>query len=222
MSAKSATRAVRIAALAAALSLGACDRSGREGDLAEIDNQIIANETDPALTSALEDQILVDPALTQQSNVNAVRPPETPMQAQYPVTRNATVRGKSVQGAAQAGDAGMVNLCNAAFKYGNDWGSRLPQPFAVYPGARIVEAAGADAADCHARVVSFTTRAAPQQVLDWYRQRASGGGYSAEQQQRGADLVLAGSREGNEGAYFLIVTPLPKGSEVALIVNTGA
>ena len=42
-------------------------------------------DADPALTSTLEDQILVDPALAQQSNNNTVRPSETPTQAQYPL-----------------------------------------------------------------------------------------------------------------------------------------
>jgi hypothetical protein len=68
---------IRIAALAAALTLAGCD-SGRDAELAKLDNQITGKDSDPALTSALEDQILVDPALTQQSNRNAVRPPETP------------------------------------------------------------------------------------------------------------------------------------------------
>src|SRR3546814_13072051 len=66
----------RSAALAAALSLAACGDGSDEAELANLDQQI-ANETDPALTSALEDQIMVDPTLSQQSNHNAVRPPES-------------------------------------------------------------------------------------------------------------------------------------------------
>src|SRR5688500_16648744 len=76
----------RFTALAAALSLSACGR-GDESDLASLDNQIVGNDSDPALTSALQDQILVDPALTNQSNRNAVRPPETPTRAQYPASQ---------------------------------------------------------------------------------------------------------------------------------------
>src|SRR3954469_20158835 len=62
----------------------------RGGDnLADIDNAIAGNDSDPALTSALQDQILVDPTLAQQSNCNAVRTPGAPAQAQYPVTQPA-------------------------------------------------------------------------------------------------------------------------------------
>jgi hypothetical protein len=58
-------------------------------------------------------------------------------------------------------------------------------------------------------------------VLDFYRTRALDGGYSAEQQRRDGDHVLAGS--GRDGAhYYLIVTPKPNGSDVALIANKGA
>ena len=64
----------RSAALAGLLVLAAC--SGGEGNnLAALDNELLANGADPALTSALEDQILVDPNLVQQAHPNTVRPP---------------------------------------------------------------------------------------------------------------------------------------------------
>jgi hypothetical protein len=47
----------------------------------------------------------------------------------------------------------------------------------------------------------------------------TGRGYTAEQQQRGGDQVLGGTR--GESAYYLIVTPQGSGSDVALIVNNG-
>ena len=80
---RSATRFLRTAALAGLIALAGCARGG-DNNLADIDNELIANGTDPALTSALEDQIMVDPNLVQQANPNSVRPPETPVQAQYP------------------------------------------------------------------------------------------------------------------------------------------
>ena len=70
-------------AAAGLLALAACNR-GDDNNLAEMDNSLIGNGADPALTSALEDQILVDPNLVQQTHPNSARPPETPVQAQYP------------------------------------------------------------------------------------------------------------------------------------------
>ena len=217
----------RILAVASALSLGAC--RDNQSELAKLDNQIIGNDADPALTSALEDQIMVDPALTQQSNRNAVRPPETPTQAQYPLPqggqqpgrRAASVRGSGAgaRASAQSADAGSGG-CGPDFDYDMQWARRLPAAFAVYPGSRITDAAGSDTAECRARVVTFTTGDAPQRVLDYYAARASRAGYSAEHQRRAGDHILAGTNGGN-GAFYLIVTPTRSGSEVALIANQG-
>lgn len=230
------------AAVAALLALAGCGR-GDESELAEIDNQLIGNDTDPALTSALEDQILVDPALVQQSNPNSVRPPETPVQAQYPLGAAPDEQRRAAAGrepprrppterrteAARSGEAGepraavgaSAAACGANFQYGPEWAQRLPAAFSLYPGARLDEAAGVDRGDCHMRVVTFTTADRPRQVLDWYRRIAERGGYSAEHQTRGGDQVLGGVNQGADGAFYLIVTPRRSGSDVALIVNTG-
>jgi hypothetical protein len=88
---------LRSAVLAAALTLGACEGAEDEAELASLDNQITGNEADPALTSALEDQIMVDPNLAQQSNRNAIRPPETPTQAQYPLPQQGAQDGSALK-----------------------------------------------------------------------------------------------------------------------------
>src|SRR5436190_21971789 len=89
---KAAHIVARSAAIAALLALAACNRGG-DNNLAEVDNSLIGNGADPALTSALEDQILVDPNLVQQTHPNTVRPPETPVQAQYPTDGGNAVAG---------------------------------------------------------------------------------------------------------------------------------
>lgn len=235
-----ATRAAmlfRAAAISAALILAGCDASNDDAKLASLDNEIVGNDADPALTSALEDQILVDPALTQQSNKNAVRPPQNPAQAQYPLPAEtpAPKRAAAAQAAPAGGtttaaptaraavaeESGTVD-CAAALDYNAGWARRLPAGFAVYPGARLGEVAGTDRPDCRARVVTFRTAAAPDQVLEWYRSRAAGAGYSAERQARQGDQILAGRNAQSGGAYYLILTPVRAGgSEVALIVNGG-
>ena len=221
----------RTAALLAALSLGACDVSGDDAKLASLDNEIVGNDSDPALTSALEDQILVDPALTQQSNKNAVRPPESPTQAQYPLPAEAPPPRPAASAPAAttapaarpaAGQASGTADCVSALDYNAAWARRLPAGFGLYPGARLGEVAGTDRSDCRARIVTFKTAAAPEQVLEYYRARATGAGYSADRHVRQGDHVLAGRNARSGGAYYLILTPAPAGgSEVALIVNGG-
>jgi hypothetical protein len=227
---KSAAILFRSAALAGLLALAACGR-GDQNNLAEMDNSLIGNGADPALTSALEDQILVDPNLVQQTHPNTARPPETPVQAQYPadgaggnaVGGNAAGAGARAQASASAAGGGAgpptPSACGTPFAYGNEWANRLPAEFPAYPGSRVTEAAGSDRGDCHMRVVTFTTADPYNRVLEHYRSLADRAGFSAEQQARGGDQVLGGTR--GEAAYYLIVTPTQGGSDVALILNNG-
>ncbi|HEY0111959.1 MAG TPA: hypothetical protein VGB59_02275 [Allosphingosinicella sp.] len=96
---------LRLAALSAAVALAGCGGT-KEQNLASLEN-----EADPALASALNDQILVDPNLTAQSNKNAVRPPATPTQAHYPPPAPA---GASTAATAAAGAKGGNSASPAA------------------------------------------------------------------------------------------------------------
>jgi hypothetical protein len=95
----------------------------------------------------------------------------------------------------------------------------MPAEFPAYPGGHLSEAAGNDRGACRIRVISFTTADPAQHVVDFYRGLAGRAGYSAEQQARGGDQVLGGTH--GDAAYYLIVTPMRGGSDVALIVNNG-
>jgi hypothetical protein len=208
--------------LAGLLALAACGAGTESNNLSAIDNELRANSIDPALTGALEDPIAVDNNLNQQANPNSARPPEAPVQAQYPADgRPGESGGAGARSAAGGGPAQPPSAasCGGAFDYGPQWASRMPAEFPAYPGGRVTEAAGNDHGDCRMRVVTFTTADAPARVLDRYRILAARAGYSAEQRQRGGDQVLGGLR--GESAYYLIVTPVRAGSEVALIVNQG-
>lgn len=203
------------------LALGGCGSTQTaENNLSAIDNQIAQADIDPAITTAVEDQILVDPALVGQSNPNAVRQPERPLQAPYP-TGDAAPRG-GVQQASVPADpsAPIAGACGVPFQMGNDWAQRLPAEFPLYPGATVTEAAGVNAGNCRMRVVSFTSADNAQRVLDFYAGAAQRAGYDADRQVRGGDQVLGGTK-GSDGAYYLIVTPKEHGVEADLIVNGG-
>ncbi len=201
-----------------ALALAGCQRTDQA---TKPDNKSAGAQADPALTSALEDQILVDPALTQQSNKNAVRPPETPAQAQYPAEPNSRA-SVAEQARKSLWDGNGQGCGNGPFNYHADWAKRLPAEFAMPAGAALTEAAGHNERGCAMRVVTFSVGQPSERVLDYYRNRALGAGYTAEQQRREGDHVLAGSNPRSGGHYYLIVTPKPNGSDVALIANNGA
>ena len=221
-----AANLLKMAAIAAALSLAGCGGGSDEAELAKLDNSIVGNDADPALTSALEDQIMVDPALTQQSNQLAVRRPGAPVQAQYPPAGSGT-RAPAPTNAAAGKDAdamaelaqGRGTACGAEFDHNLGWARRLPAAFGIFPGGRVTEAAGNNQGDCRVRVVSYTSEAPAQRVLDWYHAGATRAGYSSEHQRREGDHILAGAN--GDAAFFLIVTPKSNGSDVSLIANNG-
>lgn len=213
-------------ALTSLLALAAC-AGAPQNNLAALDNELMGNGQDPALTAALEDQILVDPNLVGQSQPNSARPAEAPIQAQYPAgpdpTRPGTVAGgaRVQQTSGTSGSVQGVSGCGANYQYGPEWANRLPAEFPAYPGGRVTESAGHNDGGCRMRVVTFTTRDPFARVLEHYRSLAARAGFTAEHQRRGADHVLGGTNEGTDGAFYLIVTPVQGGSEVALIVNHG-
>src|SRR4051812_16689469 len=75
--------------LALPLALVACGkRSDGERNLDTLDNELVESNSaaarDPALMSALHEQIMVDPTLAQQANNDAVRPPAQPYSGAVP------------------------------------------------------------------------------------------------------------------------------------------
>lgn len=207
---------LRLTALGAALTLAACNRGGGEENLADL-----GNNADAAVTSALNDQILVDENLATQSNKNAARPSPTPAGASYPAPEASPAAPGKPAGppAALAESSGCSDA--KRFDYNMAWAGKLSPNFPVYPNGKVTEAAANNSGGCSTRVVTFTTGDDWQRVLDWYHTRAVRAGFSSEHQVRQGDHILAGSNEGDKGAYYLIVTPKSKGSEVALIANNG-
>ncbi|HEX9965977.1 MAG TPA: hypothetical protein VGB04_13460, partial [Allosphingosinicella sp.] len=180
---------LRLTALAALAALAACNRGGGEDNLAAL-----GNDADPAVTSALNDQILVDSNLASQSNRNAARPAPTPAGAPYPASdaagsAPAASAGKGPDAAAAIGEGGKGCSDPRRFDYNMAWANRLSPNFPVYPGGRVTEAAANNQSGCSTRVVTFATADDWQRVLDWYHTRAVRAGYSSEHQVRDGDHI---------------------------------
>lgn len=232
--------------------LTACGKEpASQQDLASLDAELTAtngadSSRDSALTAALADQIMVDPALAQSSNDNVVRPPTRPDSGAVPgdgaAPRVDTVDAATLKKApAAAGDCpeckaktGALTLgalaerqthahaanCGAAVSYSAGWANRLPADLPLYPDARLSEAAGADQNGCALRVVSYSSGAATDKVIDWYYTRVTKVGYSAEHKADGAQHVLGGTR-GN-AAYVVYASPRAGGgTDVDLVSNAG-
>jgi hypothetical protein len=237
-------------ATAVLMSLAACGRKDSEqASLEVLDNELVGNASDPALTAALEDQIMVDPNLAAKNGKGTRRtpgalsqpiPPERradAAKAEYAMANGKLLRtpgaGKFTGGtdgqpvtlgqlaASQKAGAAGGNPCADKLDYSARWAARMPEEMSIYPQARVVEAAGGNEAPCKLRVVTFRSSATMQAVLDYYYTKAVRAGYSAEHLEDGKDHMLGGTRR--DDAFMLFLRNLPGGgTEVDLISNVAA
>ncbi|QDZ06642.1 hypothetical protein FPZ24_03440 [Sphingomonas panacisoli] len=241
------------------LALTACGpKPAAQGNLDSLDAELAgnsANASDPAMRAALQDQIMVDPSLTGQSNADAVRPPQQPYSGAIPPDSVAggkndgtvTAGGSSSSGGSKPTPAPSGNCpqckikndsvtlgalasrqgdkrtagCARNLQYSTAWAQRLPADLPLYPDARVDEAAGAANGGCALRVVSFSTGASIQTVLDYYYGRATAAGYSAEHQADDGQHVLGGTRR-DGAAYVIYLDTRGDGrTEVDIVANNG-
>ncbi len=66
------------------LSLSACGTAGNDEEVTALDEKLTGKGSDPAMKGALEDRIMVDPALTDSSNSNMVKAPDQPLDGSVP------------------------------------------------------------------------------------------------------------------------------------------
>ncbi len=98
-------------AMLMAASLGACNRADDRAELQKLDDGMASN--DPAVRGALEDQIMVDPALTGQSNRNAATTGDRPIDGGVPASRGGGAPAEAVAEARTAVGGRMMALPRA-------------------------------------------------------------------------------------------------------------
>ncbi|AQR74090.1 hypothetical protein [Sphingomonas sp. LM7] len=232
------------------LALAGCGGAGPANNM--ISDAELGNAADPALTGALQDQIMVDPQLGRQANGDAIRPPNAPYSGGVPSDAVATngskvdtagmlkapapvAAGKDCPQCRAARDSvtlggiaarqpnAGIKGCAGALQYSAGWAQRLPADLPLYPQARVIEAAGAQGGKCALRVVSFSAGQPLEALLDWYYTKAVRAGYSAEHQLDGAQHILGGTRGRDDGAYVLFLTARRDGgTDVDLVANNGS
>jgi hypothetical protein len=81
-------RRITLGILSASLlsvAVSACGSAGDDGkDVAALDEKLAGKGSDPAMNAALEDRILVDPAMADGSNSNMVKAPDQPLDGSVP------------------------------------------------------------------------------------------------------------------------------------------
>lgn len=244
-------RATVLSILLMPLALAACGKQ-EEGpaNVDALDAAIGGNATDPALMGALQDQIMVDPQLAQQSNADAIRPPAQPYSAPIPAETVAAAKPAMpaegelmkapapVAGKCDACDAQDKSVtlgglaagqrdrrtaqCAAALSYSAGWAARMPADMPLHPQARVTEAAGAEGGQCSLRAISFSTPQPIGTMIDWYYTRAIKGGYGAEHQAKDGLHVLGGTRSKDQSAYIIFLSARGDGgTDIDLIANRG-
>ncbi|WP_294077779.1 hypothetical protein [Sphingomonas sp.] len=241
-------RAELLAVLLLPLALASCG-GGQDQNVDALDDEIAGNSADPQLMGALQDQIMVDPQLAQQSNKDAIRPPSQPYSAPVPAETVAAAtparpkdgellkapapsEGKSDAIAAREEAVTLGGLaarqkdprtaqCATKLNYSAAWAARMPADMPLHPQARIVEAAGAEGGACGLRVVSFSTPQPLETMIDWYYTRAIRGGYTAEHQVKDGQHVLGGTK--GDAAYVVFLSARADGgTDLDLIANRGS
>lgn len=236
--------------LALPLLLAACGGDSDANNLAELDARLTNDMSDPALRGALEGPLATDPNLAGQSNALAVRASEKPLSGAVPVLP-ANAKASAAQALKLAGgrlestpapakgetctdcaanrpatlgalarDSGTGKGCGT-LNYAAGWAERLPAAFPIYPGARLMEAAGNDG-QCTLRGASFVSAVPMQTVIDFYYTIARRNGYDAEHQLLDGQRVLGGTRTKDGGAYFITFANAPGGgTSVDIVANNG-
>lgn len=204
------------------LLMTACGSTGDGNDLDAIDNRMGGKgDADPALTSALEDQIMIDPTLSQQANEDAIRPPDRPADLLVPKLGGVEPPALPTLGSAMGNPASIpqFNGCSMDVRYSFTWATRLPAELSLPAKARVSEAAGSDRPACALRAVSFTLPVPPREAASYYRGVATRGGYTV--QAAGEDLTVSGVRAKDGAAFYAIIQPAKGGVSVDLVSNRG-
>lgn len=224
--------------LAGALVLAGCNSEKKKPEGAE---------TDPAMSGALGDQIMVDPNMAGQEGAalaanggQIALPPEDRSPeaiaaakadaaaavggklsaAPAPQKGGAAALTEAAATAAQVAEASKTARtdCAAKVEYSNTWAARLPAEIPLYPRGAVQEAAGTDSDGCALRVVNYATPVAPGDVMSFYYTMAGRAGYGADYRLDGNDHVIGGRKGGK--AFVVYARKLDNGvTEVDLVTS---
>lgn len=220
-------RPCAIATLAAALALAGCG-GDEKAKLDQVDQELAARKArDPAVQSAIEGQIMVDPGLADKANEHSVRPSNQPNADALPLPDEQTPQPDTGQPpAALAGEQARISrvsfaACQLDVAYSARFAASLPVDLPLFSGGRVVEAAGSDTPTCRLRAVTYSTSAPLAEVAGYYKALATKAGYRVGEKVAAADHLISGQRAGDRAAFYVILQPAGGGTMVDLVANNG-
>ena len=167
---------------------------------------IVANETDPAITDALADPIMADPRLALQERGGAVGVPTGIDGGNHALTLGqiaaARVREKPFAG------------CNPKIDYAFAWMARLPADLPLPPAATVSEAGGSNAKACNLRIVRYAVARPVGDVDAFYRRK----GYVISE----SDGAISGVRAQDGAAFLVTIGAKSSGATVDFVTNRGS
>ena len=163
------------------------------------------NETDPAITDALNDPIMADPRLALQDRGGAIGIPTGIDGGEHAQTlgqiATALVREKSFAG------------CDAKIDYAFAWMAQLPAELPLPATATVSEAAGSNTATCNLRIVRYSVPRPAAEVNAFYRKK----GFVISD----SDNAILGIRASDGAAFRASVTATKSGAAVDFTTNRG-
>ncbi len=206
-----------------AIGMAGCHSGAKQKSVEVLDKELTsADAGDPAIKSALEDQIMVDPQLASKANAHSIRPPDEAYGAPLPPSQRHSAATSDVP--STLGQKAYAKLppastgCNMAVGYSAVWATKLPDDVPIYPQGHVREAAGSDTAGCHLRVVSYASSAPQQSIADFYTTYGRQAGYAVTQSQD----TLNGKRAKDNAMFSISLTPSTNGgTDVDVVSNAG-
>ena len=163
------------------------------------------NETDPAITDALNDPIMADPRLALQDRGGAIGIPTGIDGGEHTETLGqiaaARVREEPFAG------------CDAKIDYAFAWMARLPADLPLPATATVSEAAGSNAAACNLRIVRYDVPRPVADVKAFYRKK----GFVISE----SEGAILGIRASDGTSFRVSVTTTKSGAAIDFVTNRG-
>ena len=211
-----------LAILATAALLAGC---GGDGAMAP---QPAPRPLDPLLAITVNGPLMSDQQLSYQSNADAVRPPDIPLNAPIPAVDivpagpveaapplppaaagpcdacSAAQAAITLRALAERSGDAAARACAPAIRYSAMWATHLSDDLPLPPAARVIEAAGSDGARCRLRAVAYGAAMPVATLLAGEYARASRAGYAVTYQAAG-DLHALTARRARDGSGLVLV-----------------
>lgn len=107
--------------------------------------------------------------------------------------------------------------CGPAIAYSAQWSLLLPLWLELPDGARLVEAAGSNAATCKLRIARFGMTGTPAQNLERHAALARRAGFTV----RTEKTAIIATRAKDGAAFRIDASAIPNGTRIDMVSNRG-